>query len=176
MQPILKNEQHRALQTYGAWLTTLNSLMFNALEAIIEIDQLLNQFQPINSGRMRVMWFTLKPNATQYSEEREPLMVQWHYQFKSDHWRAKRVPLNALLRHQITKGGFAQHADSARAALQDLRSLIEIYRRARRMLKLLGISTKEWVPEGRRCIEKYLSKKISFTQHLEAQPIGSRTF
>ena len=94
MQPILKNEQHRALQTYGAWLTTLNSLMFNALEAIIEIDQLLNQFQPINSGRMRVMWFTLKPNATQYSEEREPLMVQWHYQFKSDHWRAKRVPLN----------------------------------------------------------------------------------
>jgi hypothetical protein len=176
MQPILKNERQRALQTYGAWLTTLSSVMFNALEAIIEVDQLLNQFQPINSGRMRVMWFTLKPNATQYAKEREPLVVQWHYHFNSDRWRAKRVPLNVLLRHQITKGTFAQHADSARGALQDLRSLLEIYRRARRMLRLLGTSTKEWVPEGRMCIEKCSSKNISFTQHLEAQPVGSRTF
>jgi hypothetical protein len=144
MQPTVWVKQDQALNTYQNWLKSLNDLMFDALQAIMSMDCILNQLQPIKSGRLRVMWFSLKPTATQYLEEKEPLIVQWQYHANCSEWRATRVPLKILLRRQMTRGAFAQHARLAKAALEELRILIGIYQRAKRILNSLG----SWIKGG----------------------------
>jgi hypothetical protein len=173
MPPALELERQTTLATYSARVSDLHDLMFNALEAIIELDQLLNQFQPIYSGRLRVMWFSFKASAKHYPYEREPLMVQWNYSYHASRWRAKRVPLSGLLRFQNTTDAFAHHAASTRLVLENLRSLILLYHRARRLLTPLQSIPGDWQNKGMSLIEQTQAQTRKFVLELDRQTMSS---
>jgi len=173
MPPVLELERQTALAAYSAGVRDLHDLMFNALEAIIELDQLLNQFQPIYSGRLRVMWFSFKASAKHYPYEREPLMVQWNYSYHASRWRAKRVPLSGLLRFQNTTDAFAHHAASARLVLENLRSLILLYHRARRLLTPLQTSPEDWLDKGMNLIEQTQAQMRNYMLELDRQTMST---
>ena len=173
MSPVLELERQTALATYSTGVRDLHDLLFNALQAIIELDQLLNQFQPIYSGRLRVMWFSFKASTKHYPYEREPLMVQWNYSYHASRWRAKRVPLSGLLRFQNTTDAFAHHAASARLVLENLRSLILLYHRARRLLTQLQVSPGDWHEKGMSLIEQTHSQMRKFVLELDRQTLSS---
>ena len=173
MSSILEHERQIALVTYNTWVSDLHGLMFNTLESIIELDQLLNQFQPIHPGRLRVMWFAINLTEKQYPNEREPRMVQWNYSFSTSRWQAKRVPLSRLLRAQSSKDVFAHHADGARTILENLRSHIELYHRARRLLTRLEGRSLARKPKQLKLLALSQSRVVKFVDDFDRQALGS---
>jgi hypothetical protein len=100
-------------------------------------------------------------------------MVQWNYSYHASRWRAKRVPLSGLLRFQNTTDAFAHHAASARLVLENLRSLILLYHRARRLLTQLQVSPGDWHEKGMSLIEQTHAQMRKFVLELDRQTLSS---
>jgi hypothetical protein len=142
----LSEERIRALSHYVELTSTATHLLFDCLEEIINLDAALNEAQPIHSGRLRVMWFTPSSSLQSFPGERTPMMVQWKKNFQTGKWRALRVPLSKLLRHQHQSKAFSSNKEKVRVILTALRTLLLMRKVIKKSLVQQPNISKHWVP------------------------------
>lgn len=145
MGKTLSDERASSEQCYNAKLQAMIHLMYESLERLIELDAQLNTLQPIHSGRLRIQWLSYPSDECQFEGERYPAFVQWRRNFAIALWRAKKLSLSKVLKHQHKSGAFSPHAHSVRTLLIHMRELILTYRQARKTLRQLQGPSLHWI-------------------------------
>ena len=140
----LDEERLVSLETYSNRLQVLVTLMYECLETLIELDQQLNNWQPVHTGRIRIQWFAYPKDEQHFTGERHPLFVQWRRNFAMGLWRARRIPMARLLIFQHKTKAFKAHASQVHGVLIQMRELILIYRQARKTLGQLRGPSPKW--------------------------------
>jgi hypothetical protein len=142
----LNQERKEALEHFGQLANSWTHLLFDCLEEIIKFDKVLNEAQPIHSGRIRVMWFKSPSSDQSFPGERTPMMVQWTRNFHTGKWRALRVPLSRLLKYQHQSKSFAQNRKRVRFLLSSLRTLLLMRQVIKKSLVIQPNISRHWVP------------------------------
>ncbi len=143
--PFLLEERSRSEGIYKARLIAMIDVFYTSLERLIEMDQKLNALQPIHSGRLRLQWFAYPPHEWHFEGERFPLFVQWRRNFAIGIWRAQRVPISKLLKHQHKSKAFKANAAQVKGLLSQMREMVLIYRQARKLLGQLQGTNAQWM-------------------------------
>ena len=145
MGPFLLEERSRSEGIYKTQLSAMIDVLYASLEGLIEMDQRLNALQPIHSGRLRLQWFAYRPKEWHFEGERYPLFVQWRRNFAIGIWRAKRVPISKLLKHQHKSRAFKANAFQVQSLLSQMREMVHLYRQARKSLGQLQGTNSQWM-------------------------------
>ena len=159
----LNQERDQALEHFGLLAATSTHLLFDCLEEIIKFDKALNIAQPIHSGRLRVMWFSAPQSDQSFPGERAPMMVQWTKNFHTGKWRAIRIPLNRLLKHQHYSKAFAKNLEWVRFLLSTLRTLLIMRRVIKKSLVQQPSISRHWVPLAQKNLEQVKVDYMNFS-------------
>ena len=154
MDKHLSEERLLSVETYSTKLQALVTLMYECLESLIKIDQQLNTWQPVHSGRIRIQWFAYPKDEHHFTGERYPLFVQWRKNFDIGLWRARRIPMARVLTFQHKTKEFKPHAANVHEALIQMRELILIYRQARKTLGQLRGPYPKWAHKSTLFLEQ----------------------
>jgi hypothetical protein len=124
-----------AVDYFGGVVQDLVSALSEIDERIKWVDRMLDELQPVQSGRLRVLWVGRQNRG--FEGEKEPVVVAWRRNNKTGKWLGERVPNKNLARRASGRGEFEKTKPQVVQALGQLSELFEIRQSVRGRLTTL---------------------------------------
>lgn len=131
---------------------------------ILECKTLLNQTQPIQSGKIDVRWWKHRSKQGQ-----APYPLRWK-RIRTNHWTGELLPVKSLTKRALRKGRFYDTADYVTTILAKLQDLME---QREELLGAWGIvkrSLSKRVNNRRRALETEANDLAELRKAIEEDP------